>query len=473
LTIQLTHSFSMAEQSVGLPPTPTIEHQNGGSHGEVALPSTMALPSVPQYQQPAPAPAPVAPQLQQAQQQSQQQQPQQQQIQFSWPPSDNGTPAAGVAAVQQALQVNAGSQQTQQGFVLPTVNQLPMPASIGIPGVFPGAAAPNPAPTQALAPPPPMEPTANFQSITPAPPPGTNGMSNNTVAGVKRTAESDALDGPDEKQFKLEPSVVSSYSSEKAPMAALTDAELEKLTPAEKRRYERNMREQQRSYRISQQIKMLRDVLEENKIPFKPNKFSILVSVVEYIKQLQARAIMLDSEHQRLAETIRQTNEMVTSGQVPSSGEESQNEDASRVHKMPDIASSDLMVKGLDYEGVFDRCPSALGIASLDGRVLSCNTSFEELLSVRKDQILQQSMFMYIRNHQDIFEAMADLLKRSSTTAEAADAPKGTQLLFWCGYVVSLQAKKLAFSITLTNTIDGDPKYFSLSAAEMSEQNKA
>ena len=405
---------------------------------------------------------------------------------FPWPAPVTANTTASEATtttpevMPQALQVNAGSQQAQQGFLLPSVNQLPMPASLGIPGVFPGAPATATAPMAAPSFAPPSVAAASigaapaFNNDNPTSAAAivpTNGVHHPSDGsnGVKRLAAGPAFGAPDQKNLKLEPSVVSSYSSEKFPTAVLSDAELEKLAPAERRRYERNMREQQRSYRISQQIKLLRDILEENKIPFKPNKFSILVSIVEYIKQLQARSFMLDSEHQRLLDTIRQTNEMVTNGHVPSSGDESPSDESGKEASLPDFASSELMVKGLDYESVFDRCPSALGIASLDGRVLSCNSSFEELLAVQKDMILQQSMFMYIRNHQDIFEAMADLLKRSSAATEAGDSPKGSQLLFWCGYVISLQEKKLSFSITLTNTSDGDPKYFSLSAAEMGD----
>lgn len=422
---------------------------------------------------------PEGPQAQMHQQESQSDH-QQSILHHSWPPPNSATTnqlqSIDPSAIPQALQVNAGSQQARQGILLPTVNQLPMPASIGLPGIFQFAIQPctATAETDTLNAPP-IACANSLKSIFPTVADATHKSTNSDISnqsGSKRTVEEGAHSGKTgQKHAKLEPSVVSSYSSETAPVPQLTDVELEKLPPAERRRYERNMREQQRSYRISQQIKLLRDVLEENKVPFKPNKFSILVSVVEYIKQLQARAIMLDSEHQRLAQTIRQTNHMVASGQVPSSGEESQYEDtAIQSFKVPDMASSDFLVKGLDYQSVFDRCPSALGIASLDGRVLSCNPPFEELLSVQKDQLLQQSMFMYIRNHQDIFEAMADLLKRSSAASEAGDTPKGTQLLFWCGYVISLHSKKLAFSITLTNTASGDPKYFSLSASEISKQ---
>jgi PAS domain-containing protein len=240
------------------------------------------------------------------------------------------------------------------------------------------------------------------------------------------------------------------------------EAELERMTPAERRRYERNLREQQRSYRISQQIKQLRDVLEESKIPFKPNKFSILVSVVEYIKQSQTRAIMLDAEHQKLIDTIRQTTEMVNSGQVPSTVESSN--DSSDATNSEGTDNSDLTLpaaKDLDFEVVFQDCPCGMAVCSLDGRVLGCNTSFESSLGVKKDDLVQQSMFVYIRNHQDIFEAMADLLKRSS----AEVVGKASHLLFWCGHVMSLQNRKSALTITLSSSSDGNPKYFTLTVA--------
>lgn len=305
----------------------------------------------------------------------------------------------------------------------------------------------------------------SIPSLPPSLPPvlsmGTNGGANSGVpmptapeAGVKRKRDDDdntflSGKGPPEKD----------------------EAELEKMTPAERRRYERNLREQQRSYRISQQIKQLRDVLEESKIPFKPNKFSILVSVVEYIKQLQTRAIMLDAEHQKLIDTIRQTNDMVSSGQTPSPTESSNDfTDAVTSEGATEPSEVSLTVaRELDFQVVFQCCPSGMAVCSLDGRILACNSSFEASLGVKKEEVLQQSMFIYIRNHQDIFEAMADLLKRSSVASEAGEGTvRASHLLFWCGHVMSLQNRRSALTITLSSTADGNPKYFTLTVAELS-----
>jgi len=251
------------------------------------------------------------------------------------------------------------------------------------------------------------------------------------------------------------------------------EAELEKMTPAERRRYDRNLREQQRSYRISQQIKVLRDTLEESKIPFKPNKFSILVSVVEYIKQLQTRAIMLDAEHQKLIDTIRQTNDMVNSGQFPSSVDSV--DDCAMVDPVVssdnDVSELSLAAaKEMNFQSVFQCCPAGVAVCSLDGRILTCNKSFESSLGVKEDEVLQQSMFIYIRNHQDIFEAMADLLKRSSVASEAGEGVvRASHLLFWCGHVMSLHNKKSTLTITLSSTSDGNPKYFTLTVGQINQ----
>lgn len=200
--------------------------------------------------------------------------------------------------------------------------------------------------------------------------------------------------------------------------------DLDSMTPAERRRYERNLREQQRSYRISQQIKELRDVLSESNVPFKPNKYSILLSVVDYIKQLQARAIMLDAEHQKLITTIRQTNEMVNSGNPPSSADET---DATNTTAPSETGSDNemLFVQGLDYRSVFEQCPAALGIAALDGRILECNPEFQLLLGYPRDELLKQSLFNLVRNHQDIFRAMAEMLK-SAEVPEPPSNPSST-----------------------------------------------
>jgi len=276
------------------------------------------------------------------------------------------------------------------------------------------------------------------------------------VTGTRKRDGQDYGDGDHQaakKAREMAPSVVSSSTNstlnggnlgrdlDKPPVEA-TQAELEKMTPAERRRYERNLREQQRSYKISQQIKELRDVLVESNVPFKANKYSILLSVVDYIKQLQSRAIMLDAEHQKLITTIRQTNEMVNSGSVPSSADELET-----TNTTSDVGNGNemLFVQGLDYRSVFEKCPAALGVAALDGRILECNAEFQLLLGCPKEDLLKQSLFNLVRNHQEIFRAMAEMLKGAEGHNVGGDNA-GTDLTscFWSGEVISKQDTKVS-----------------------------
>jgi PAS domain S-box-containing protein len=288
--------------------------------------------------------------------------------------------------------------------------------------------------TSGVSPPASGQPLPTQQSFTPlAPAPLTisnNNYNNNSNKREIDTHGTDA-DSAAKKQRQFPPSIVSSstngtqfatntvptttnsaspiWGPDPTPPKEASEADLAKMTPAERRRYERNLREQQRSYRISQQIKELRDILVDSKFPFKPNKYSILLSVAEYIKQLQSRAIMLDTEHSKLIKTIRETNDMINTGTAPTSTDESVNA-ASTADSGSE--SEMLFVKGIDYRSVFDQCPAALGIAALDGRILECNTEFQTVLGFpMREDVLKQSLFNLVQNHHDIFRAMAQMLK--------------------------------------------------------------
>ena len=58
---------------------------------------------------------------------------------------------------------------------------------------------------------------------------------------------------------------------------------------ADKKRQDRNMREQQRSYKIAKQIDELKLLLEESGIKVENSKYGILHGVTSYVRQLQVR----------------------------------------------------------------------------------------------------------------------------------------------------------------------------------------
>lgn len=264
----------------------------------------------------------------------------------------------------------------------------------------------------------------------------------------------------------------------------------ENMTGEEKRRFERNQREQQRSFKISQQIKELRNVLQESNIPFKPNKYSILHSVVDYIKELQTRAIYLDQEHQNLLNTISATNELVNSG---NSGEKfgrhlNQNEDESGNGSRNNFClgndSELLFVKGLDYKSVFSQCSSALCVASLDGRLLDCNAQFEKISGYEKEELQDKTLFNFLTNPamEALFVEMGQLLQDNTSQENQGDKGKtssdekkqeespSSSALFWRGQVQRRKTSQnnetskdddsdLYMNITLAKSRDGRPQY--------------
>ena len=144
-----------------------------------------------------------------------------------------------------------------------------------------------------------------------------------------------------------------------------------------------------------------------------------------------------------------------------------------------------LFVPGIDYEAAFVHCPYPLGVATLDGRLIAVNREFERLLnpsytavvvptkqyhfdndvlldsgtsmtstsSTNHDTntMIDQSFFVFIRNHQEIFEAMAALLKQSTASIERGEGTitNSPNLLFWHGQVVSSRNESVRWSLVL------------------------
>jgi PAS domain-containing protein len=163
------------------------------------------------------------------------------------------------------------------------------------------------------------------------------------------------------------------------------------------RKLNRNKREQQRSQQITSQITNLKKVLVDANVQFKPDKYSTLVSVVDYVKQLQQRSKILDSEHSKLLDTINKTSEIVNSQQLAPSVTSALSDSCTGLSNdlLSDGTISPLcedeamvMVRGLDYKAVFGSCPLAFSIASVDGRFLDCNREFEKVTGYTRKHLL-------------------------------------------------------------------------------------
>jgi PAS domain-containing protein len=111
------------------------------------------------------------------------------------------------------------------------------------------------------------------------------------------------------------------------------------------------------------------------------------VAVEDYITSLQAKAMELTREHEKLLSTIQQTTEFVNRQYISGSGSEE-----SRAHESSDqdeeSESDSPFLQGINYKWIFDCCPFAVGIASIDGRFIDCNTEFERVSGYSRAELL-------------------------------------------------------------------------------------
>ena len=234
-----------------------------------------------------------------------------------------------------------------------------------------------------------------------------------------------------------------------------------------KRRSDRNQREQQRSHKITEQIAELRDILSSANLQFKPDKYSTLTKVVEYIRQLQERSQLLDVEHKKLIESISETNEIVNNQYMPAYASGSDSPSISN-DLLADGVSSSLedesmvYVRGLDYKIAFQGCGIPLALSSIDGRFLDCNDTFlaltgysrEELLpldepgekntvsfSPNQDESSKKNLSLFNLLSRDgmeqVFSAMSEMLKHPGSigTPETKPTDASRRADFWSGPV--------------------------------------
>jgi len=88
-----------------------------------------------------------------------------------------------------------------------------------------------------------------------------------------------------------------------APLQPQQQQPCSEVDEPESRQSDRNHREQERSHKITERITELRSVLSEAGVNFKPDRYSRLVSVANYVKALQVRSVCLDEEHKKLEKT--------------------------------------------------------------------------------------------------------------------------------------------------------------------------
>jgi len=190
-----------------------------------------------------------------------------------------------------------------------------------------------------------------------------------------------------------------------------TREEISKMEPGSRRRYERNQREKLRSFRISKQIKDLQTVLTALQIPYKNNKFSVLVSAVAFIRAGQEevwrgerwcgvlrgiceRAEALAKEEEGLGEGEEGLGQEEDKEDVEEKHEEEygDSEDGSGA-KGTDFLKSVETNLGVDWASVFLSMPQPCALTlSKTSTFLECNPSFLALTNLTLGQLKRKTI---------------------------------------------------------------------------------
>ena len=171
-----------------------------------------------------------------------------------------------------------------------------------------------------------------------------------------------------------------------------TREEISRMEPGARRRYERNQREKLRSFRISKQIKDLQTVLTALQIPYKNNKFSVLVSAVSFIRdvqreneQLRGLVSSLKMIYER-AEAMRDDDSDTNSaGQAPSVP-------PSPPPSPPPESTDFLRSLGpttVDHMLIFDSNPTPMALALAGGGegIVRCNAAFIRVVGMDESEV--------------------------------------------------------------------------------------
>ena len=244
----------------------------------------------------------------------------------------------------------------------------------------------------------------------------------------------------------LQPRSSSSNNKTAAPPPAISEDEVE----ARKLRSDRNAREQARSQKIADQIAELHLLLDQSAVQHKQDKYHTLLCTVHYIRQLEQKASELQRQHDQLVGTLQQASQhmnqhsvgdrssssSISPAVVSSTSECSFSASASASDSVSQINMNGERLEpedteefpdgGINYKWIFDCCPFASSVTSIDGRFLKCNPLFEQLSGYTRQELLgvpdgktrNMSIFNILhRQHiERIFAPLSEMLQYNEET---------------------------------------------------------
>mmetsp|Transcript_4073 Transcript_4073/g.9041 ORF Transcript_4073/g.9041 Transcript_4073/m.9041 type:complete len:404 (-) Transcript_4073:336-1547(-) len=188
------------------------------------------------------------------------------------------------------------------------------------------------------------------------------------------------------------------------------------------RREERNLREKERSLKITQQIHELRNLLSMGGVIVpKGTKSTILTEAANYIRLLQQQQYRSEMDKAQLVQEVQRIgNGAIGEKAAYAIRHAAAQNGVSSMANLPEgpASSSDPQSELSDtlgdreYRCVFDSCSVGMAIATMGGSFIDCNLAFTELSSYTKQELKAMTIFN-ITSREDLqgaFDMMSHLI---------------------------------------------------------------
>mmetsp|Transcript_21143 Transcript_21143/g.44055 ORF Transcript_21143/g.44055 Transcript_21143/m.44055 type:complete len:414 (-) Transcript_21143:284-1525(-) len=219
----------------------------------------------------------------------------------------------------------------------------------------------------------------------------------------------------------------------------------------DEKREERNLREKERSFKISRQIQMLRDLLNNGGVAVpKGTKSSVLTEAANYIRALQQHRFNSEIDRQNLVNKIRSMNSGEMGPQVQVAVRETVDtiDETSAVSAplqpqhlgmgqavgAPEVLPSGQPVVSLkpqpqpqnpsklhpdDYSTLFNCSTIPMAITTMGGSFIECNKAFEDVSGFPKSVLLTMTIFNVTSppSLQEAFESISKMIPRGTVDA--------------------------------------------------------
>jgi PAS domain S-box-containing protein len=252
----------------------------------------------------------------------------------------------------------------------------------------------------------------------------------------------------------------------------------------EERREERNMREKERSLKITQQIHELRNLLSSGGVIVpKGTKSTILTEAANYIRLLQQQQHRSELDKQQLVQEVQRIGggaigqqasvairHLAAQNGIDSVVNFGNEPVPTAVASAPQVMQDSLGDR--DFRIVFNSCSVGMAIATMGGSFIDCNTAFTQLSSYTKQELKAMTIFN-ITSRDDLqgaFDMMSKLITPPTTSGFDADGNNVEDATSQAPVVLRSAIRHrsdLGLSVSLVRGEDGVAKYFNITLVKL------